>query len=159
MDTEGRTHKSDSGRKLSPCVPAERPLQSNGKSGEQEDHDLLEKGESFVQAPVWLPYRPRHRRPPLRAWTTNGYLALTLVAQYESWLSISPARSTEFHIWECFTKSGPTASTVLSTDGWPATWQTETYRLLLVVPPLSPFPLPRGFPRAVSLAQLSSCFM
>ena len=30
---------------------------------------------------------------------------------------------------------------------------------LLVVPPLSRFPLPRGFPRAVSSAQLSSCFM
>ena len=47
--------------KLSPCVPAERPLQSHGKSGEQEDHDQLGKGEPFVQAPVWLPYRPRHR--------------------------------------------------------------------------------------------------
>ena len=52
-----------------------------------------------------------------RLKTTNGYLALTLVAQYESWLSTSPARSTEFRIWECFTKSGPMASTVLSTDG------------------------------------------
>ena len=39
---------SNSRPKLSPCVPAERPLQSHGESGEQEDHDLLGKGESFV---------------------------------------------------------------------------------------------------------------
>ena len=39
---------SNSRPKLSPCVPAERPLQSHGESGEQEDHDLLEKRESFV---------------------------------------------------------------------------------------------------------------
>ena len=54
---------SSSRQQLSPCVPAELPLQSHGESGEQEDHDRLGKGESFLEAPVWLPYRLRHCWP------------------------------------------------------------------------------------------------